>query len=57
MLRVMSVLTPDIVPAPADQYFGLEGGFYKGDGVNTKNHAFCIRELSLKATGVTYVIQ
>ena len=57
MLRVMSVLTPDVVPIPVDQYFGLEGGFYKGDGVNNKNRAFCIRELSLKATGVTYVIQ
>jgi len=57
MLRVMSVLTPDVAPVPADKYFGEEGGFYSGDGVNTKNRAFCIRELNLKATGITYVIQ
>lgn len=57
MLRVMSVLTPDVAPVPANMYFGLEGGFYSGDGVNNKNRAFCIRELNLKATGVTYVIQ
>jgi len=57
MLRIMSVLTPDVAPVPADKYFGDEGGFYSGDGVNDKNRAFCIRELNLKATGVTYVIQ
>lgn len=57
MFRVMSVLTPDVVPVPDTQYFGNEGGFYNGDGVNTKNRAFCIRELNFKALGISYIIQ
>ncbi|MDP4277217.1 MAG: DUF4998 domain-containing protein [Bacteroidota bacterium] len=57
LFRVMSVLTPDIVPVPDTQYFGNEGGFYSGDGVNTGNRAFCIRELNLKALGMAYTIQ
>lgn len=57
LFRVMSVLTPDVVPVPADQYFGTEGGFYSGDGVNTGNRAFCIKELDLKALGISYTIQ
>lgn len=57
MFRVMSVLTPDVVPVPAEQYFGNEGGFFSGDGVNNKNRAFCIKELNLKALGTTYIIK
>jgi hypothetical protein len=57
MFRVMSVLTPDVVPVPADKYFGTEGGFYSGDGVNTGNRAFCIKELDFKALGISYIIQ
>jgi len=57
LFRVMSVLTPDVVPVPDTQYFGNEGGFYSGDGVNTKNRAYCIRELDLKALGIAYSIQ
>lgn len=57
LFRVMSVLTPDVVPVPADQYFGTEGGFYSGDGVNNKNRAFCIKELNLRSLGTTYIIQ
>lgn len=57
MFRVMSVLTPDVVPVPADKYFGTEGGFYSGDGVNTANRAFCIKELNFKALGISYEIQ
>ena len=57
MFRVMSVLTPDVVPVPDTQYFGNEGGFYSGDGVNSKNRAFCIKELNFKALGISYIIQ
>ncbi|MDP4237846.1 MAG: DUF4998 domain-containing protein [Bacteroidota bacterium] len=57
LFRVMSVLTPNVVPVPDTQYFGNEGGFYYGDGVNTGNRSFCIRELNFKALGVSYIIQ
>jgi hypothetical protein len=57
LFRVMSVLTPDVVPVPDIQYFGNEGGFYYGDGVNSGNRAFCIRELNFKALGVSYIIE
>jgi hypothetical protein len=53
----MSVLTPDVVPVPDTQYFGNEGGFYYGDGVNSGNRAFCIRELNFRALGMSYNIQ
>lgn len=57
MFRVMSVLAPDIVPVPDVQYFGNDGGYYYGDGVNSGNRAFCIRELYFKALGMSYIIQ
>lgn len=54
MFRVMSVLCPD---QDADKYFGENGGFYVGDGVNNRDRAFCIGELSFKANGVTYSLE
>lgn len=54
MFRVRSVLAPD---QDADQYFGENGGFYIGDGVNDRDRAFCIGELSFKANGITYSME
>lgn len=54
MFRVMSVIAPD---QDADKYFGENGGFYIGDGVNDRDRAFCIGELSFKANGITYSLE
>lgn len=57
LFRVMTVLTPDVVPVPSDKYFGEDGGYYVGDGVNNNNRAFCIGEITLKAKGLRYIIE
>lgn len=57
MFRVRSVLTPNIAPVPNDQYYGDDGGYFIGDGVNNGDRAFCIAEMGLEAQGITYRLQ
>lgn len=58
LFRVMSVLAPDLVPVPDDgDYYGEGGGYYLNDGVNDKNRAFAIGELTFKAEGVVYTLE